>query len=99
MKKINNSDFEFDKYEKQIEKAKYYRSISHFFTVYTGFDSKDHNGIYVLKISDKLEIYESDSSFPFDIICNLEGKHSQQAFNIITWKDLSGEEQSRFMGA
>ena len=98
MTAINNSDFEFDKYEEAIINAKFYRSKSHSLTVYTGFESKDHDGIYVLKIRDQLEIFESDSPSPFDMICNLEGKHSINSYNVIAWNELSGQERGMFMG-
>lgn len=99
MEKIKYTEFPFAKYKGKIEEAKFYRSKSHCLTVYTGFESDDHDGIFILKNRDQLEIFKSDSPSPLDMVYNLEGKHSLESFDKITWNELSKEEQGRFMGA
>lgn len=94
MKKIK--DFSFKEFENSIYQSVVYQPKAHVLTTYLGICCD--NKCYVLKYRDQLEIFQGDCPDPFDIITNLELKHSTTDYNILKWDDLSKDIQSKFFG-
>lgn len=92
-----NKDF-FEKYEKVIESADYYRLKDKWLTLFCGFYSKNDNCTYVLRYRHDLDVYKGIGKLHVKkIICKIENRDSDSdVINI--GQAVSGFESGKIVG-